>query len=197
LAQPSIILESPEDDCTGSGEHYAQNFYATSDTGGRQRSALATHHHFEQSRKLEMRTGLPLGPRIRGADALYEGHHLIFPQASRDRETFVLPLAGLGAMPMKRSATIPAQIPDRAQKAVQDTAAGCYAFAAADLARAALMDTANGRQRLELSASSWTSRAELMQRLDDSFEARQAIAKAEWEEGEAAPQSRTDPDAFA
>ncbi len=73
----------------------------------------------------------------------------------------------------------------RTQKAVQDTAAGCREFATKDLARASLMDTANGRRRLELSALSWTSRAQLIQRLDDSFAERRAIARAEWEDEEA------------
>lgn len=49
------------------------------------------------------------------------------------------------------------------------------------------MDTANGRRRLEASALSWTSRAQLIQRLDDSFDARRAAARAEWEDGEAVP----------
>ena len=86
---------------------------------------------------------------------------------------------------MKRLPKSDARISARTQKAVQDTAAGCRDFAAADLARASLMDTANGRRRLENSAMSWTSRALLIQRLDDSFLARQAAAKAEWEDGEA------------
>lgn len=55
------------------------------------------------------------------------------------------------------------------------------------------METTNGRRRLESSALSWTSRAELIQRLDDSFDARQAIARAEWEDGEALPKGRDDP----
>jgi hypothetical protein len=59
------------------------------------------------------------------------------------------------------------------------------------------MDTENGRRRLESSASSWTNRAELIQRLDDSFEARRAIAGSEWEDGEAVPKGRHDPDAGA
>ena len=59
--------------------------------------------------------------------------------------------------------------------------------AAAALASASLMDTANGRQRLEASAQSWERRAELIQGLEDSIEARRAIARAEWEAGEAFP----------
>ena len=95
---------------------------------------------------------------------------------------------------MKRKPKIFSQVPGPTQKAVHDTAAGCRELAAADLARASLMDTANGRRRLESSALSWTSRAALIQGLDDSFEARNAIARAEWEDGEAASKSRRDPD---
>jgi hypothetical protein len=94
---------------------------------------------------------------------------------------------------MKRSPKIVSQLLGRPQKAVQDTVAGCRELAAADLARASLMDTTNGRQRLETSASSWTSRAEVIQRLDDSFDARQAVARAEWEDGEALSKGRDDP----
>ena len=98
---------------------------------------------------------------------------------------------------MKRTPRIFSQIPGPTQKAVHDSAAGCRELAAADLARASLMDTANGRRRLESSALSWTSRAELIEGLDDSFEARSAIAKAEWADGEAASKARMDPDASA
>lgn len=94
---------------------------------------------------------------------------------------------------MKLPPNIVSRIPSRTQKAVQDTAAGCLGLAAADLARASLMDTANGRRRLEFSASSWTSRAQLIQHMDDNFEARQAAARAEWEDGEPAPMDRNDP----
>jgi predicted RNA polymerase sigma factor len=86
---------------------------------------------------------------------------------------------------MKRSPKIVSQLAGRSQKAVQDTVTGCRELAAADLARASLMDTTNGRRRLESSALSWTSRAELIQRLDDTSDARHAIARAEWEDGEA------------
>ncbi len=94
---------------------------------------------------------------------------------------------------MKRANKIVVRIPSRTQKAVQDTVAGCRELAAADLARAALMDTANGRRRLEWSAQSWTSRAELIQRMTDSFEARQVIAMREWEDGEPAAQPPAGP----
>jgi hypothetical protein len=94
---------------------------------------------------------------------------------------------------MKHSPKVVSRLPGRSQKAVQDTVAGCREFAAADLARASLMDTTNGRRRLESSALSWTSRAEMIQRLDDSFDARQVIARAEWEDGEAVPEGRDNP----
>jgi hypothetical protein len=92
---------------------------------------------------------------------------------------------------------VSSKIPGRTQKAVQDTVAGCHGLAAADIARASLMDTENGRRRLESSALSWANRAELIQRLDDSFEERRAVARSEWEEGEPAPGRRQDPRAGA
>ena len=98
---------------------------------------------------------------------------------------------------MKRSPKHYSQVPGTTQTSVHDTAAGCREMADADLARASLMDTANGRRRLESSASSWTSRAELIERLEDGFEERGAIARAEWEEAEAASIARKDPDGSA
>jgi hypothetical protein len=93
---------------------------------------------------------------------------------------------------MKRSPRVYSQIPNPAQKAVHDTVEGCRGLALADLARAALMDTANGRRRLESSASSWNKRADFIQDLADNSEARQAVAAAEWNDGEAAAQPRND-----
>jgi hypothetical protein len=87
------------------------------------------------------------------------------------------------------------RIPSRTQKAVEDTVLGCRENAAADLARAALMGTANGRRRLESSALSWTSRADSIQQLEDEFDVRKAVARAEWLEGEDASNIRSDPDA--
>jgi hypothetical protein len=81
------------------------------------------------------------------------------------------------------------------QRRAEDTVAGCHSLAAADIARASLMDTINGRRRLEASASSWTMRAQLIQRQDDGSEAQRAIARSEWEAGEAVPRMRNDPDA--
>lgn len=65
-----------------------------------------------------------------------------------------------------------------------DQAAACRARAAADIEQAATLSTANARRVLESSAASWTVRAELLDRLEASFNARQA-RKAEGEEGAA------------
>jgi hypothetical protein len=85
------------------------------------------------------------------------------------------------------------RIRSRTQKAVQDTVTGCRENAAADLVRAAETGTANARRRLESSALSWTSRADSIQQLEDDCEARKAVARAEWEDGEEAPIGRIDP----
>ncbi len=65
---------------------------------------------------------------------------------------------------------------------VEDTAAGCRDRAAASLEAAAAMDTVNGKTRMEASAATWTSRADLLQRLEHLHEARKtagAIDSAE------------------
>ncbi len=136
-------------------------------------------------------------PRIASIHSLYHHHHLIFPQASRDRETACALLAFTGVKSMKRLPKIVSRISSQTQKAVQDTAAGCREQAAADLLRASLMETANGRRRLESSASSWMSRAQMLQDLDDSAAVRQAACRAEWEDGEPVSKARRDPDVSA
>ena len=70
------------------------------------------------------------------------------------------------------------------QKPAEETVSGCRGLAEADLARAALADTSNGRQRLEASAASWNSRADMIQEQEDSFVERRAAAAAEWADGE-------------
>lgn len=64
----------------------------------------------------------------------------------------------------------------RVQKDRRDTAAGCRDRATADLASALAASTANGRRVLETSAAHWTSRAELMERIETGIEARLAAA---------------------
>jgi hypothetical protein len=56
----------------------------------------------------------------------------------------------------------------------KDNAAACRERASADLESASERSTANGRRVLESSAASWTARADLLQRLEDKFEARKA-----------------------
>ncbi len=73
-----------------------------------------------------------------------------------------------------------------AGKAVEDTIEGCLARAAADRARAAMMDTQNGRGRLEASAPSWAARAAFLQQEADGFDSNRALAEAEWKAGEEA-----------
>ena len=64
----------------------------------------------------------------------------------------------------------------------RDTAAGCRDRASADLLEAATMATVNARARMESSAANWTLRAELLDRLEASFDARKAAASDPSEE---------------
>ena len=78
-------------------------------------------------------------------------------------------------VPRRRAAKSTAAVPPvRANRDARDTAAGCFERAAADLLKAAPMVIANERARMEASAASWTARAELLTRLEASFEARKA-----------------------
>jgi hypothetical protein len=57
------------------------------------------------------------------------------------------------------------------QKQPQDTALGCRAFAAADLALAGDLGQGHPRARMEHSAATWTIRAELLHRLEKGINA--------------------------
>jgi hypothetical protein len=59
-------------------------------------------------------------------------------------------------------------------KQPQDTEEGCRAFAAADLLRSAAVPAGMSRLRLEHSAASWTTRAELLHRLEAGWNAERA-----------------------
>ena len=61
----------------------------------------------------------------------------------------------------------------------EDTAAGCRTMADDDRARAAAMGSDRMRFRLERSADAWTARADLLQRLERSFNARATAKLAE------------------
>lgn len=75
--------------------------------------------------------------------------------------------------PKRRPSAKPSPMPRvSANREQRDTAAGCRDRAAADLLEAATLATVNERRRMESSAASWTARAELLSRLEDSFEAR-------------------------
>ena len=56
--------------------------------------------------------------------------------------------------------------------AKRDTAAICRERAAADLLASVAMMTAHQRQRMELSAATWTARAAMLQRVEDGSAAR-------------------------
>ena len=81
--------------------------------------------------------------------------------------------------------TEPFAFPSRSQKAAADTPEGCRERAASDTMQAAAMDTANGRLKLEHSAASWKTRADLLQRLEDNFETRRSAAFAAWQQEDA------------
>lgn len=66
----------------------------------------------------------------------------------------------------------------RTLKLPQDTVQGCRDRAAADLLQAVTVMTANQRLRLEESARSWTLRADMLDRLNKSFEKRAALDHA-------------------
>jgi len=57
-------------------------------------------------------------------------------------------------------------------KKPEDTAEGCRSLARADRARAVAASSAHMRNSLQRSAEAWATRANLLQRLDKSFNAR-------------------------
>lgn len=81
-------------------------------------------------------------------------------------------------------ASAPAPLPGAAAaranggKDGRDTATGCRDRASADLLQALAASTANGRRVLESSAASWTTRAQLLQRIETGIEARRDAADA-------------------
>ena len=67
----------------------------------------------------------------------------------------------------------------------QDTATWCAERAEADRIAAAATDIANVRKRFELSAASWSARAEMLRRIEDGIHARTKADRAEWDEEDA------------
>ncbi len=68
--------------------------------------------------------------------------------------------------------------PTAPRRGSRDTAAECHTRAAADRLRADGMDTRNGRRKFEESAASWDVRAELLGRLEESFDKRERLDAA-------------------
>lgn len=64
------------------------------------------------------------------------------------------------------------------------TPSGCRTHAEQDRSRARAMDTQNGRLRLQRSAAAWDSMADDLDALAETHEARQAVARAEWNAAE-------------
>jgi hypothetical protein len=80
--------------------------------------------------------------------------------------------SGEHRQPGQGGAAIHAEV--KVRKEARDTAEGCRDRATADLIQAVTMGTANARRRLEISAASWTTRAELLRRIESGAEARRA-----------------------
>lgn len=66
----------------------------------------------------------------------------------------------------------------RTLKRAEDTVQGCRDRATRDLLEAVVTMTTNQRLRLEQSAHSWTLRADMLDRLNKSFEKRAALDRA-------------------
>jgi hypothetical protein len=76
----------------------------------------------------------------------------------------------------------PARLPrlsQARQKQPQDTERGCREFAAADLASAGALRDGWPRARMEHSAAAWTTRADLLQRLETGIAAARRKAAGE------------------
>ena len=74
----------------------------------------------------------------------------------------------------------------RSAQMKRDTSLLCRERAAADLLKSAAMINANQRTRLETSAASWTLRANVLQRVEDSF-ARKLAEAAKGDQPSAEP----------
>lgn len=92
----------------------------------------------------------------------------------------ISPIIGAGAIriPAKRAPRSQMPAAQLVRRMPEDTAHGCRARAAADLLESVTMTTANQRLRLETSAASWTLRADLLHRLEESSELRKEKAEA-------------------
>lgn len=87
----------------------------------------------------------------------------------------------------------PSPLPGSSRRTARETPDWCRQRAAADLVAAGEMDTANGRLRFQYSAVSWTARADLLQRLEDSSKARRIASAKVWPEGDTPPAAHRTP----
>jgi hypothetical protein len=92
-----------------------------------------------------------------------------------------MPLRKRGAKGTGRAVDATASEDDHAPGVIppENTVAGCHALADSDLSRAAATDTWRGRRKLEASAARWEERAEMVQRVETSFNKRDALDMAE------------------
>lgn len=82
------------------------------------------------------------------------------------------------ASPRRRVKSVLPSARARTLKLPENTVQGCRDRATADLLEAVTVVTANQRRRLERSAESWTVRAVLLDRLNKSFDKRDALDRA-------------------
>ena len=88
------------------------------------------------------------------------------------------PPADDDASPRRRVKSALPSASGRTLKLPDNTVQGCRDRATADLLEAVTALTANKRRRLERSAESWTVRAALLDRVNKSFEKRDALNRA-------------------
>lgn len=89
-----------------------------------------------------------------------------------------------GGAPAKqrRPRSLAPRVLARSVRRAEDTALGCRDLADRGLAEAAMMDTVNGRARLEASAAVWLVRAQLLDRVESSEQARLTAGRARYDE---------------
>ena len=114
-------------------------------------------------KQLEMVAGQPRSSTPADAEGLQRDDH---PLADWDSE------GGAFAPDKSRASKGPSKPRLALGNKPEDTAEGCRAMAAADRERAVAMDTDRMRFRIERSADAWTKRADLLERLEGTFNAR-------------------------
>lgn len=80
--------------------------------------------------------------------------------------------------PQPETTPSPAGAPRTVVRKREDTSLGCREMAAADRVRAEATDTQHMRLRMESSADAWGTRADMLQRIERSHDARLAATAA-------------------